>query len=199
MLSSTSFFPPVYLFRVHIVLMQLFYDNIMTLTHAVYKFQPTHYLQRAGLNPSATFHHGDVYDLPMNRQGLIITVLPTRRVRPRRPRGARASTRPTWAVVDSSLQVASSAAPFLFRMSNALRAYKTAVEFHPGPTVFSPHRDSAWPGADQLLLYSCMPSLNLRRRLAFLRRPRSWSAFVLSTPEIGIGCTVLGSSHCLLR
>lgn len=37
-LSSTSFFfPIVYLFRVHIVLMQLFYDNIMTLTQAFHR------------------------------------------------------------------------------------------------------------------------------------------------------------------
>lgn len=66
--------------------MQLFYDNIMSLTHAFHRDPINSLLHRAGLEPPTTppsLNDEYVRDSPISR--LIISVPQTRRVRPDNP------------------------------------------------------------------------------------------------------------------
>lgn len=133
----------------------------MTLTLALHRSIPIdYYLQRAALEPSST--RGCIRDLPIGR--VIFTVCPTVKQghedpEAPEPRLDRLGQLLTWTCSWPRPQ-SFPPSPLFSRMSNAPRAYEAAVEFHPGPTVFSPHRDSAWPGADLLVVVPCSAGLD---------------------------------------
>lgn len=146
----------------------------MTLTLALHRSIPINsHLQRAALEPSST--RGCIRDLPIGRA--TFTVCPTVKQVHEDPEAPELRLDRLGQLLTLDMQLASPAAlpflPSLARMSNAPLAYEAAVEFHPGPTVFSPHRDSAWPGADLLAVVPCSAGLDYLSKTCLLELLRS--------------------------
>lgn len=82
-------------------------------------------------------------------------------------------------------------------MSNVRREYEAAVEFHPGPTVFSASRFGlVWGGSGAFV---SLPAFDLLPKTCPVELA---SDLVCSLPSLlrkfGVGCTVLDSYHCFL-